>query len=82
MEREKILNALVQIYDNVFREYQTIMTLGTQLLHDGKHDAYHEVERYTNGKTCIMEGITLAAAALGIEWDELVKSSALKEVNS
>ncbi len=78
MEREKILDILSQTYDKVYGEYQTLMSLGTQLLHDGKHRTYHEVERYINGKTCLLDGISMAAASLGIDWDELVKRTAGK----
>ena len=56
------------------------MSLVTQLLKDGKQEAYHEVERYANGKSCLLDGIQLAASALGISWDELLEGTTYKEV--
>ena len=73
MEREQILAALAQAYDDVSREYQILMAFGTQMLKDGKRETYHEVEWYANGKSCLLDGIAQAAAALGIDWDELIK---------
>ncbi len=81
MEREQILSALAQAYDDTYREYQTLMALGTQLLKDGKHETYREVEWYTNEKSCLLDGIAQAAAALGIDWDELVKRTEREEVH-
>ncbi len=50
MEQEKIISILAQAYESAYREYQTLMALGTQLLKDGKHETYHEVAWYANGK--------------------------------
>lgn len=66
--------ALKQSHENAFREYQTIMALGTQLLKEEKREAYREVERYAYGKSCSLEGISAAASALGIKWEELTCS--------
>ncbi len=41
MEREQVLATLAQTYDDAYREYQTLMALGTQLLKDGKRETYH-----------------------------------------
>lgn len=75
MEREEIVKALAQAHESAYREYQTLMALGTQLLKDGKHETYHEVAWYTNEKSCLLDGLKLAAAALGIDWDELISNN-------
>lgn len=79
MKRKEILKALAQTYEDTYREYRTLMALGTQLLNDGKHETYHEVEWYTNGKVCLLDGISLAASSLGISWDELLDNAKQKE---
>ena len=82
MEREKIIEALARTFESAYQEYQTLMDLATQILKDGKQETYHEVERYANGKSCLLDGISLAAAALGIDRDELVKRSIIEEVQA
>ena len=82
MKRKEILRALAQVYNSAYQEYGILMAFGTQLLKEGKHEAYHEVEWYTNGKTGLMDGISLAASALGISWEELLDQANGKEVDS
>ena len=82
MEREKILEALAQTYERAYQEYRTLMALGTQLLKDGKQETYRDVEQYANGKSCLLDGISLAAAFLGIEWDELTRKNTFEEVQA
>lgn len=82
MEREKILEALAQTYERAYQEYRTLMALGTQLLKDGKQETYRGVEQYANGKSCLLDGISLAAASLGIEWDELTRRNTFEEVQA
>lgn len=79
MKREKIVAALTEAYECTYRDYRTIMALGTQLLRDGKHETFHEVEWYANSKSSLMEGIALAASALGVGWEELIHSNGCKE---
>ncbi len=81
MKHQTMLNALAQTYESSYQEYRVLMSLGKQLLHDGKHEAYHEVNWYANGKSCLLEGITLAASALGIDWDELLNQAKSRGVD-
>ncbi len=79
MKRKAILTALCQVHNMAYQEYRVLMALGTQLLNDGKHETFHEIERYANGKSCLLDGITLAASALGIGWEELTGSGDKEE---
>lgn len=79
MKRRKIVKVLAQVHEDAYREYQTLMALETQLRHDGKEETYREVAWYANGKSCLLDGVSLAASALGISADELIQSDRKEE---
>lgn len=80
MEREKIMTALSKVYEDVYGEYQALSELAKELLHDGEDKAYQAIVRRAQGKSHILDGIKLSAAALGINWDELPERTTRKEV--
>lgn len=80
MEREKIIAALSKAYEDIYGEYQTLSELAKELLHDGEDKAYQAIVRRAQGKSHILDGIRLSAAALGISWDELLEREPHKEV--
>lgn len=76
MEREKILAALSNAYADIYGEYETLSELAKELLHDGEDKAYQSISRRAQGKSHMLDGIKLAAAALGITLDEIVQKEA------
>lgn len=80
MEREKIMAALSKAYEDIYGEYQTLSELAKELLHDGEDKAYQAIVRRAQGKSHILDGIQLSAAALGISWGELLERTTHKEV--
>lgn len=80
MERNKILNALSNAYEDIFGEYQTLSELASELLRDGEDKAYQVIARRAHSKSNVLDGIQLAAAALGISWDELLEQTRHEEV--
>lgn len=82
MEREKIMTVLSTAYEKVYGEYEALSQLAKELLHDGEDKAYQAIVRRAQGKSHILDGIQLSAAALGISWDELLENTTHKEVHS
>ncbi len=80
MEREKIMAALSKAYENVYGDWQALSELAKELLHDGEDKAYQAIARRARGKSHILDGIQLSAAALDISWDELLEWTTHKEV--
>ena len=82
MERDKIIEALSKAYDDVYREHHALSELSNVLLHDGEDAAYKAIARRAQSKSHMLDGIQLAAAALGITWDEPLERTNHKEAQS
>ena len=80
MEREKMMDALAKACGEVYGEYHTLAELASKLLHDGEDAAYKSISRRAQSRSHMLDGIQLAAAALGISWDELLERTKHKEV--
>lgn len=75
--------ALSKAYEDIYDEYNALSELAKELLHDGENKAYRAITRRAQGKSHILDGIQLSAAALGISWDELLETTTThKEVQS
>ncbi len=76
MERKMIVAALAHAYGKIYEEYQTLSELAKELLHDGEDGAYQSIARRAQGKSHTLDGIRMAAAALGIRLEEITQKEA------
>ena len=80
MKREKNITKLSKAYEDIYGEYQALSELAKELLHDGEDKAYQSIIRRAYSKSHMLDGIQLAAAALGISWEELLEKTDCGEV--
>lgn len=75
MTKEEILAALAPLYRAAYDEYDSLMALSTQLLHEDEDRAYQVIARRAVNKSHYLDGLKAAAEALGAPAGELISAT-------